>query len=107
MNPKIKLSHILCVSVCEICQACERYLMHILGKLTRIVIIYTPRIAGPPFGLSIDIQGTVQGWLSFHWASQMQCLGLRPEPCITLIIDAQLKLIHYFTLTIDTKPNLG
>ena len=109
MNPKIKLNHTLCGSVCEICQACERYLTHILGNLTPIVIIYTLWIAGLPFGLSINLQGTVHGWLPFHWASQMQCLGLRPKPCITLIIDAQLKLIHYLILY-QTKPwltNMG
>ena len=40
MNPKIKLSHILCVSVCEICQACEHPSAHILSNLTSIVIIH-------------------------------------------------------------------
>ena len=55
-----KLSHILCVSVCEICQVCEHYLAHILDNLIPIVISYTPRIAGLPFGLLIDLQGTVQ-----------------------------------------------
>ena len=39
----------------------------------------------------------------------MQCLGLCPKPSITLIIDAQLKLIHYLILY-QTKPwltNMG